>query len=307
MARLPHFIIGTRGSPLALAQARLVQEELKIHSAQTIRIQTIRTSGDTAAPSVDSTGKGLFTKEIETALLDGVVDCAVHSLKDLPIELPHGLEFHASPAREDPRDVLISRDHLSLLSLPKGSCIGTASLRRQAQVLARRPDLQVRPIRGNIGTRLAKIGGGQFDAIILAAAGLKRLGMEMEVTEYFPPDTLLPACGQGALAIEVRADDHDTQALVARINHLPTWRAVVAERAFMRRLGASCRVPVAAYAEEREEKLFLRCLVADDQGKAVIAMDGSKELSAGEQLGEELAEACIQKGAARLLGQTPKR
>jgi hydroxymethylbilane synthase len=265
--------IGTRGSPLALAQANEVRARLArahgVDPAQ-IAIETIRTTGDIVRdrPLAEVGGKGLFTKEIEEALLAGTVDLAVHSAKDMPTALPDGLAITAALEREDPRDVFISRKADSLNALPRGACVGTASLRRQALVKRRRPDLVVVPFRGNVETRLRKLETGEVDATLLALAGLKRLGMAQAATAVLPLDDFPPAVGQGIIAIETRVDDARTRALVDAINHADSATALAAERAFLAVLDGSCRTPIAGYAAIAAGQIAFRGLIAKPDGSA---------------------------------------
>ena len=245
--------LGTRGSPLALAQAHMVRQSLaKAHGfdPEQIAIEAIRTSGDRIQdrPLADVGGKGLFTKEIEEALAAGAIDLAVHSSKDMPTVLPPGLVLSAFMEREDPRDVFISRKAKSIADLPRGATVGTASLRRQAMMKRQRPDLTIVPLRGNVETRLRKLGEGVADATVLALAGLKRLGLADAATAVLDVNEFLPAVGQGAIGIETRADDARTCELLAAINHADTFSALAAERAFLAVLDGSCRTPIAGHA-----------------------------------------------------------
>jgi hydroxymethylbilane synthase len=292
--------IGTRGSPLALVQAEMTKAALlTAHGtlkAGDIQIVPIKTTGDKVQDRTLSEigGKGLFTKEIEEALLDGRVDLAVHSMKDMPTFLPEGLVIAALLEREDPRDVLISAVADSIAGLPQGAVVGTAALRRQAQLLALRPDLKVQPLRGNVGTRLDKLARGEAAATLLALAGLKRLGRVDAATAILSTDVMLPAVAQGAIGIEIRADDARATSLVAPINHEPTAIAVTAERAMLAVLDGSCRTPIAAYAEIFGTQLRLRGLIAlpdgteshraEDTGNATL--EGAATL--GRALGERL-------------------
>jgi len=292
--------IGTRGSPLALAQAEMTKAALLAAHPElrpeNVTIVPIKTTGDKVQDRTLSEigGKGLFTKEIEEALLDSRIDLAVHSMKDMPTFLPAGLVIAAMLEREDPRDVLISPVADSIESLPQGAVVGTASLRRQAQLLALRPDLKVQPLRGNVGTRLDKLARGEAAATLLALAGLKRLGRADAATAILSTDAFLPAVAQGAIGIEIRESDARIQALVAAINHQPTTIAVTAERAMLAVLDGSCRTPIAAYAEIFGTALRLRGLIAlpdgteshraEDTGNA--SLEGAAAL--GRALGEKL-------------------
>jgi hydroxymethylbilane synthase len=243
--------IGTRASQLALWQANWIKECLiRQHPDLDVQIEKIKTTGDKIldVSLAKIGGKGLFVKEIENALLDNSVDIAVHSMKDVPTELPESLGIVAVSKREDPRDALLSRDEIRIEDLPVGATIGTSSLRRQAQLLNRKPDFSIQPLRGNINTRLRKLKEGQYDAIILAYAGVKRLGWEGEVTEIIDPEVMLPAIGQGALGIEARLDDDRTLDRISFLNDPETSVCVLAERSFLHRLEGGCQVPIAAYA-----------------------------------------------------------
>lgn len=298
-------ILGSRASLLALRQAEMVKDRLiERHPGITIIVRRITTTGDriTDAPLARMGGKGLFIKEIEEALLAGEIDLAVHSLKDMPAELPPGVTIAAVTEREDPRDALITREGTgTLLTLPSGARVGTSSLRRSVQLKALRPDLEVLPLRGNVDTRLRKLDAGQYDAIILAAAGLRRLGLAHRITEWISPDLLLPAIGQGALALETRADDRETLGLVGSVNHAPTEAAVTAERAFLRRFGGSCQIPLAAYAEIQGNELRLRGLIASLDGRRVLKDQVVGSVFDAEALGHHLARRLIDAGALDLL------
>ena len=299
-------VIGTRGSPLAVAQSEWVAGALRgAAGGCAVRLQQIRTTGDRLAgmPLAEVGGKGLFVKEIEEALLAGRVDLAVHSLKDVPAELPAGLVLAAFPEREDPRDVLVSRTGAGLDALPEGAVVGTGSLRRQAQLLDGRPDLKVVPIRGNVDTRLRKLDAGEMDAIVLAAAGLRRLGLMGRVTEFLATDRLIPAIGQGALALEVRERDlaGEPGAAARTLDHGPTRAAVSAERAFLRRLGGDCKTPVAAHAEIAGGRIALRAALASPDGTRVVRGQAAARLSDAEDLGRTLAEEILARGGRAIL------
>jgi hydroxymethylbilane synthase len=290
--------IGTRGSPLALAQAELTRAALlAAHPALAdpgIEILPIRTTGDKVQDRTlaDIGGKGLFTKEIEEALLDGRVDLAVHSMKDMPTFLPDGLTIGAMLEREDPRDALISPVAESIATLPRGAVVGTASLRRQAQVLLVRPDLVVQPLRGNVGTRLDKLARGEAAATLLALAGLKRLGKAGAATAILSIEEMLPAVAQGAIGIEIRIDDSRLRELVAAIDHAPTSIAVAAERAMLAVLDGSCRTPIAGYAAIADAQMRLRGLVAlPDGSESHRAEDsGNATLDDAVRLGRALGQ-----------------
>jgi hydroxymethylbilane synthase len=246
-------------------------------------------------------GKGLFVKEIEEALLSGEIDLAVHSMKDVPTELPAGLDLLCIPCREDARDALISRDGKRFKDLHKGAKVGTSSLRRQAQLLQARPDLSIVMLRGNLDTRLRKLREGQFDAIVLAAAGLRRLGWEHEITEYLAPEISLPAIGQGALGIEGRRDDQFVQSLLSGLDHAPTRTMVRAERALLHRLQGGCQVPIAAYATVSGSDVMLEGLVASVDGKEIVRDRVHGTVTDPESMGIQLAERLLAGGADRIL------
>ena len=297
-------IVGTRGSQLALWQAEGVQRQLKaIAPGISVILKRIQTSGDKIqdVPLAKIGGKGLFVKEIEEALLRGEIDLAVHSMKDVPSVLPEGLEIVCVPEREDPRDALIAREGQSLEKLPVGGRVGTSSLRRQAQVLHVRPDLEIAVLRGNVDTRLRKVRENHFDAIILAASGLKRLGWEQEVTEYLSLDVSLPAIGQGSLGLEGRKDDAFVRDLVAQFEHRPTRIAVTAERALLTRLEGGCQVPIAGYATLQGDTLTLDGLVASLDGKRYIRRVLSGSADEAVSLGTRVAEQLLDGGAQPIL------
>jgi hydroxymethylbilane synthase len=299
-------VIGSRGSALALWQSEWVKAQLEAAvPGRRVAIEIIKTTGDKIldAPLAKIGGKGLFTKEIEDALLEGRVDLAVHSLKDLPTTLPEGLELGAVTEREDVRDALISHDGVSdFASLKQGALIGTSSLRRQAQLLALRPDLKLDDLRGNVGTRLQKVEEGRYDAIILAAAGMSRLGFGGKITERIAPEVMLPAVGQGALGIEIREGDTATREAIQVIAHTKTWRATDAERALLRGLGGGCQVPIAAFATVDDEGgIHLRGLVAAVDGTRIIRGETSGRAEDAVALGDALAQQLLADGANELL------
>ncbi len=284
--------VGTRGSALAQWQAQFVIGMLKrIAPELKMELKIIKTTGDQdqTRSFAEMGGLGVFTKEIENALRARELDLAVHSLKDLPTEISNGLTIAAIPAREDARDCIVSRHRVGLMQLPRGARVGTSSTRRGAQLLALRPDLQIVPLRGNVDTRLRKANSEEYDAIVLAAAGILRLGRASEITEYLSLEQFLPDPGQGALAIEVRANDSVLAPLVAPIDHAPTRAAVTAERAFLRALGGGCRTPIGAYAETRDEELHLRGLIAAEDGSRVTRGEIRGDAARAEELGIELA------------------
>ncbi len=296
--------IGSRGSSLALWQANWVKDRLAA-AGHEIEIEIIKTSGDklqTAALAASGT-KGLFIKEIEEALLAGQVDLAVHSMKDLPTDLPEGLGVGAVPEREDPHDALVSKSGLGIRELPQGARIGTSSLRRQSQLLAMRSDLQVVPMRGNVDTRLRKLERGDCDALVLAGAGLKRLGFASHITSWFPEDEICPAVGQGALAIEIGLQNSDVRDAIAPLDHSATHQAVRAERAMLAALGGGCQLPIAAYAKHASGKLHLMGVVASPEGTRVIRASASGKPDDPESLGKRVAEELFSQGAGELLSQ----
>ncbi len=299
--------IGTRGSQLALWQTNWVKAELeKRRPGITIEVQVISTKGDRvldiSLPKLGEQGKGLFTKELEDAIFEHRVDLAVHSLKDLPTELPAGLHIGAICEREDVRDALVARaDIKSFSKLPEGARIGTSSLRRQAQLRAVRPDLMIEPVRGNVDTRLRKLDEGQYDAVVLAAAGLHRLGHGNRITEHLSEVLMLPAVGQGALAIETREDDAATAAIIQGLNHQATRLACQAERAFLKRLGGGCLVPIAAYARIDSDVMTLTGLVASPDGSEAMRDERSGPSLDPELIGEQLADEMLSRGAAKIL------
>lgn len=296
------FIIGSRGSKLALWQAEWVKRQLEKAGYET-EIKVITTTGDklAAVSLVQSGTKGLFIKEIEEALLDGSADIAVHSLKDLPVEQPDGLSIAAVPPREDARDVLISRDGQKLEDLPPGSRAATSSLRRQSQLRHLRPDLEVIPIRGNVDTRLRKLEDGGCEALVMAAAGIHRLGFQARIAEYFSPECMCPAAGQGALAIEIRKGDEKAERAVTPLDHPLSHRAVRAERAMLRRLGGGCQTPIAAHATVKGDGLAIIGVVASPDGAKLIRVSGQGAAGDPEAAGERIAEKLLEQGAEAIL------
>jgi hydroxymethylbilane synthase len=291
--------IGSRGSQLALWQARWVESKLTA-LGETCRIEIIKTTGDkvTDVPLAKVGGKGLFTKEIEDALLAGAVDVAVHSLKDMPTDLPAGLTLQAVPEREDAHDAMVGR---TLDELPRGARVGTSSLRRSAQLRALRPDLDIETIRGNLDTRLRKLDEGQFDAIVLAAAGLRRLGWGSRIAQLLPPEVCCPAVGQGALAIETR-DDQGTGALLCRkLDDRAARAAVTAERALLGALGGGCQVPIGAHATVSEGALVLNAVVAAPDGSQIIKGERTGAANDGARIGADLARELLANGARGIL------
>lgn len=300
-------VIGTRGSKLALWQTNWVRNRLEtLHPEIEIEVKIITTKGDriqdVSLPKLGEQGKGLFTKELEDAMLEGSIDLAVHSLKDLPTDFTEGLHLGAICEREDPRDAFVARSGInSFDELPHGAVVGTSSLRRVSQLRALRPDLEIIPARGNVDTRLSKLDEGQFDAIILAAAGLKRLERAERITEYLNSDKMLSAVGQGAMAIETRSNDRDVDEVISSLNHGPTSLACRAERAFLKGLGGGCLVPIAAFANVEESKLHMHGLVASPDGSEIIRDEESGSTESAEAIGQSLAEKLKARGAERLL------
>jgi len=297
-------VLGTRGSKLAVQQSEWVQAQLhKLAPHVTVTLQRIQTSGDKIldVPLAQIGGKGLFVKEIEEALLSGEIDLAVHSMKDVPTELPEGLAILCVPPREDPRDALISREGCVFHDLPRGARIGTSSLRRQSQLLHARPDLTIAMLRGNLDTRLRKLREGQFDAIVLAAAGLRRLAWAHEITEYLSPEISLPAIGQGALGIEGRRDDLLIRSLLSGLNHASSMTAVLAERALLHRLQGGCQVPIAAHATVTGTGVRLEGLVSSVDGKELYRETADGTIEDPESIGIQLAERLLARGGDRIL------
>ena len=296
--------IATRKSQLALWQANWVKDELeKRNPGLDVELVRIVTKGDKIldVPLAKVGGKGLFVKEIEDALLEGRADIAVHSMKDVPTELPAGLHLAVICEREDPRDAWFAKDGKSFRDIQEGARVGTSSLRRQTQLRALRPDLVFENLRGNVDTRLRKLEEGQYDAIVLAAAGVKRLGFAGRVTEYLAADVTLPAIGQGAVGIECREADRETNALIAPLRHGPTWTAVLAERAFLATLQGGCQVPIAGFAEVADGRVTLRGLVGSLDGQTVIRGSRSGSPVDAESLGSDLGEELLDRGAREIL------
>jgi hydroxymethylbilane synthase len=296
--------IGTRGSKLALWQANWVKSALEVkHPFLSIELETITTKGDKIldVPLAKVGGKGLFVKEIEEALLDGRIDLAVHSMKDMPGEIPKGLCIGAIPQREIPQDVLISSGKKRLSKLGPGARIGTSSLRRKAQLLHARPDLVILPLRGNLDTRLKKLATENLDAIILAAAGVKRLGLENRITEYLDENIMLPAVGQGALCIEIRQHDPLVEPIVASLEHPQTRAVILGERAFLNRLEGGCQVPIAAYGKIDKNIFTLTGLVATVDGKTLMKETLAGSGDSSEIIGTELADRLIDMGAMNII------
>jgi len=305
-------VIGSRGSKLALVQAGIVKAQLELlDPSLTVRIEIVKTSGDVKSEPLSVIGgKGVFTKELEDALLARHIDLAVHSLKDLPTIVPEGLTIAAITKREDPRDALVlKRENTtqvgSLRDLPPGASVGTSSPRRLAQLKYLRADLDIKDLRGNIDTRLRKLDEGQYDALVLACAGLRRLGVDHRISIALPPGEMLPAVGQGALGLETRLDDEDTNKTVAKLDHKFTRLACMAERAFLRSLGGGCQLPIAAYAIVREKKIRLDGLIAEPQGLRIVKDRIVGGLDEAEQLGATLAARLLENGGSELLASAP--
>jgi hydroxymethylbilane synthase len=295
--------VGTRGSALAVWQAEWVRSQLlALYPERNVEVVKIKTTGDkiTDVPLAQVGGKGLFVKEIEMALLEGRVDLAVHSMKDMPADIPAGLCIGAIPERENPSDVLISRNGHSFDALPKGARVGSSSLRRGAQIRHVRPDIHVHPLRGNLDTRIRKLQKEDLDAIIVAAAGVRRLGLEAHVTEYLPEAVMLPAIGQGALSIETR-EDEASRRLVAPIDHRETRLAVESERAFLGRLEGGCQVPIAAQGNILKDQITLTGLVAEVDGSVLIRESITGPLDEHRKLGVELANRILDRGGGEIL------
>ena len=298
--------IATRKSALALWQAEFVKAELeRFHADVRVELVPMSTQGDIIldTPLAKIGGKGLFVKELEQAMLDGRADIAVHSMKDVPVEFPEGLELYTICEREDPRDAFVSNNFANLNELPQGAIVGTSSLRRQCQIKALRPDLDIRDLRGNVNTRLGKLDDGQYDAIILAAAGLIRLEMESRIADYIEPEVSLPANGQGAVGIECRIDDEVTKALLAPLEHTQTRIRVNAERSMNRYLEGGCQVPIGAYALVDGEQVHLRGLVGAVDGSEILRDEVTGHVNDAEKIGIELAKKLLAQGADKILAE----
>lgn len=301
--------IATRESPLALWQAEYVRSNLaRAHPGLDVRLLGMTSRGDQLldVPLAKVGGKGLFVKELETALLEGSADIAVHSMKDVPMEFPQGLGLGVICEREDPSDAFVSNRHDSLESLPEGAIVGTSSLRRECQLRARRPDLRIKFLRGNVNTRLRKLDEGEYDAVILASAGLIRLGLGPRIVERIPVEASLPAGGQGAVGIELRDDDPETLELLAPLHHEATARRVVAERAMNARLQGGCQVPIACYATYLDDdpgRLRLRGLVGSPDGTRILRAESTDTPGQAQALGERVADDLLAQGAAEILAE----
>jgi len=297
--------LGSRGSQLALWQAEHIRTEVERHTGWKVEITKIKTTGDMIldVPLSKVGGKGLFVKEIEEALLENRIDLAVHSMKDVPTDLPPGLEIVCITRREDPRDAFLSGMYQSLEELPKGAKLGTSSLRRQTQLLGWRPDITIRPLRGNLDTRIRKMEEGHYDAIVLAAAGLRRLGWEGKIRQYLPADLSIPAIGQGALGIEIRGADARTREAVAFLNDPDTSVAVRAERGFLKRLEGGCQVPVAAHGTIAGGTVTLVGLVGRPDGSEILRGRRSGPVGDPEAVGVALAEELLSRGGKKILDE----
>jgi len=299
-----HIKVGTRGSKLAKVQANSVVDALKKAAPEIeAEICVIKTSGDIMqdVSLAQIGGQGVFVKEIEEALLAGSIDLAVHSMKDVPGETPEGLIFAAVMPREDARDILVSRGNVKMEFMPKGAKIGTGSLRRAAQIKSILPDINIFPLRGNIDTRLKKIETENLTGVILAAAGMKRMGYLEKITQYLPIELMLPAVGQGALGLQIRKDDKELAGICGKLNDLQTAAEVTAERAYLRALGGGCRLPIAAYGLIEGKRLTLEGLLAAPNGSEVIRDKVWGVIGAAEELGKKLADIILEKGGSRLL------
>ena len=299
-----HLRIATRKSALALWQAEYVKARLEqLDPSITVSLVPMVSRGDQLldSPLAKIGGKGLFVKELETAMLNDEADLAVHSMKDVPMQFPDGLGLYAICEREDPRDAFVSNHFDDLDALPAGSVVGTSSLRRQAQIMARRPDLQIRFLRGNVNTRLAKLDAGEYDAIVLATAGLLRLGFDARIRYPMPPEVSLPAGGQGAVGIECRSSDTELQALLVQLNDEGSALRVRAERALNTRLNGGCQVPIACYAERENGELWLRGLVGDPDGQRMLRAEARGPEAEPEALGIAVAEDLLAQGAQAIL------
>lgn len=296
--------IATRQSPLALWQAEYIRARLQeLHPDLTVELVKFVTQGDKIldTPLAKIGGKGLFVKELEAALLDGRADLAVHSMKDVPMALPEGLTLAVICEREDPLDAFVSNQFEKFADLPQGAKVGTSSLRRKSQILKQRPDLQIIDLRGNVGTRLGKLDDGQYDAIILASAGLKRLGLSERIRHCLTPDISLPAVGQGALGLECRAADKEVLALIQPLLHQETDVCVRAERAFNAYLEGGCQVPIAGYATLQNGQIHIEGRVGSADGQTLLRAELTDEASNAQQLGENLARNLLDQGAGELL------
>lgn len=298
--------IATRQSPLALWQANYVKQQLQLHHpALQVELIPMVTKGDILldTPLAKIGGKGLFVKQLEQALLENQADIAVHSIKDVPVQFPAGLQLSTICQRAEVRDAFVSNHYATLAQLPQGAVVGTSSLRRQAQLRALYPHLQIRDLRGNVGTRLQKLDQGDYDAIILAGAGLQRLQLTARITQLLPIEQMLPAVGQGAVGIESRCDDTATLALLACLDHQPTRVCITAERAMNQTLQGGCQVPIGCLAQLQADQLQIQALVGSLDGKTILRSQISGPASAAEQLGTELAHQLLAQGADKILAE----
>jgi hydroxymethylbilane synthase len=304
--RLSELRIATRSSPLALWQAEEVARQLKpIYPDLKVSLVKLKTRGDKLldAPLAKVGGKGLFVKELEVGILEGKADIAVHSMKDVPVEFPDGLELAIIMEREDPRDAFVSNRYDSLATMPAGTLVGTSSLRRQTQIRERYPHLRIDWLRGNVNTRLRKLDDGEYDAIILACAGLLRLGLEQRITMPLEPEECLPAIGQGAVGIEVRSDDIAVKELLAPLGHAETASRIAAERALNETLNGGCQVPIAGYAVLNDGEIYLRGLVGEPDGSRILRAEASGKVEDAVSIGRALAEDLLSQGAGQILSQ----
>lgn len=298
--------IATRNSPLAMWQAEHVKSRLlTLHQDIEVELIAMKTRGDVLldTPLAKVGGKGLFVKELEQGMLEGRADIAVHSMKDVPVAFPDGLHLAVICQREDPHDAFVSNHYDSIDELPQGARLGTSSLRRECQVRTRRPDLEVLPLRGNVNTRLRKLDEGEFDAIILAMAGLKRLGFDDRIRSAMTPEQSLPAIGQGALGIETRVDDEEMNALIAPLQDPDTTITVTAERALNRRLAGGCQVPIAGYAMLEDDEVWLRGLVGRPDGSQTLYAEKRGPAAEADAIGEAVAEMLLSQGADKILSE----
>jgi hydroxymethylbilane synthase len=297
-------VIGSRGSALALAQTEWIRNRIldRFPDAE-VSVKIIKTSADKDPTASIRSGSaiGVFVREIEQALLNREIDLAVHSMKDLPTQMPDGLKIAAVPEREDAHDAMISEKAKNLFGLPPNSRIGTGSVRRQSQILALRPDLKVADVRGNIDTRLNKLESGSYDALILACAGLNRLGLQNKITDILDFKDMLPAPGQGALAIQIRKDDWRVEPFAAALNHGPSYAAVFSERAFLHQMGGGCNVPVAAYARKMNNSILIEGMVASPDGSVIIRDSVRESLESADQAAAALADAILARGGSKIL------
>ncbi len=304
--KLSELRIATRSSPLALWQAQEVARRLEpLYPDLRVSLVKMKTSGDKLldAPLAKVGGKGLFVKELEIGILEGRADIAVHSMKDVPVDFPAGLELTLIMEREDPRDAFVSNQYDTLASMPAGSRLGTSSLRRQMQIRERYPDLEIDWLRGNVNTRLGKLDNGEYDAIILACAGLIRLGFEQRITAAIEPEECLPAIGQGAVGIEVRCDDTEVHQLLAPLGHAETRVRIAAERALSETLSGGCQVPIAGFAVLNDDQIYLRGLVGEPDGSLILRAEATGKAEDAVSIGKSIAEDLLAQGADRILSR----